>query len=92
MVLKLELTVLIFVRSVRSRGFELNKYVINRLLPCFFALNYVNSASWLTLHLFGMLQLPNTRPVVEHNFQMRTFGVTKSKNVFLSIGIDHAHD
>lgn len=51
MVLKIQLTILLFVRSLREGRFSPYKESIRSLRPWFFALHKVNYARWLTVHL-----------------------------------------
>ena len=46
---------LIFVRAIRSADFPQYKTSINELLPWFFAMDHVNYARWLYVHLCDML-------------------------------------
>ena len=81
-----------FVRSIRLADFSLYKRAIADLLPWFFATDHVNYARWLSVHLYDMLDLSETNPVVYENFMHGKFGITKTKKKFSSIGIDHAHE
>ena len=61
-------------------------------MPWFFAFNHTHYAHWLSVHLFDMLQLQETNPQVFRHFNEGHFVVAKSKQVFSSTGIDHAHE
>ena len=88
----LQLKVLLFVRSIRSRDFKIYKQVIRNLLPWFFALDHVHYARWLSVHLCDMLKLNETSPDVSTYFERGMFVVSKTKRSSSSIGIDHAHE
>lgn len=90
--LKLELLLLEFVRSIRSADFTLYKQSISKLLPWFFEMDHTNYARWLSIHLYDMLDLPQTNPIVNEYFEAGRFVITKTKRKFSSIGIDHAHE
>lgn len=90
--LKFQLSVMIFVKSIRSADFQLYKTSINNLLPWFFALDHVHYARWLSVHLCDMIQLQHTNPAVLLRFNEGNFVICKSKRAFSSIGIDHAHE
>ena len=88
--LNLQLLMLLFVRAIRSADFQLYKAFINGLLPWFFAMDHVNYARWLSVHLCDMLQLEDTNPDIFSHFNDGEFVITKRE--FSSIGIDHAHE
>ncbi|XP_078492496.1 uncharacterized protein LOC144748319 [Ciona intestinalis] len=90
--LKFELIVLLFVRSIRSRDFELYKYSLSRVLPWFFALNHTHYARWVSVHLNDMLTLEDTDQDVATKFARGSFVVGKTKHKFSSIALDHAHE
>ena len=90
--LNLELLLLEFVRSIRSADFSLYKESIRKLLPWFFSIDHTNYARWLSIHLYDMLELPKTNPIVNEYFEAGRFVITKTKRKFSSIGIDHAHE
>lgn len=62
MVLKIQLTILLFLRSLREGRFSLYKESIRSLSTWFFALDKVNYARWLTVQLHDMIQLDQTCP------------------------------
>ena len=55
--LKLELTVLTFVHSIRTANFTPYKAFMQSLLTWVFALDHINYARWLSVHLIDMLRL-----------------------------------
>ena len=90
--LKLELLVLIFVRSIRMKNFKLYKESIKSLLPWFFALDYTNYSRWLSMHLVDMFQLEEINTDIATPFKNGMFVVNKIRRKFSSIGIDHAQE
>ena len=92
MVMRLQLLVLTFVRSIRSGNFELYEWSIRQLLPWLFAFDHTHYARWLSVHLCDMLELKKTNHEVYCQFKKGNFVVQKTKRVFSSIGIDHAHE
>ncbi|WAR11602.1 hypothetical protein MAR_025782, partial [Mya arenaria] len=58
--LDLELKVLIFVRSIRSRNFRLYIESLKSLLPWFFALDHTNYARWLPVHVRDLEELQSS--------------------------------
>ena len=90
MVLKIELTILLFVQSLRKGRFSVYKESIRSLLPWFFALDKVNYVRWLTVHMHDMIQLDQTCPNVKQKFEEGSFVVRKTK--FSPLAISHAHE
>ena len=92
MTLNFQLTILMFFRSIRSGDFGFYISSIQKLLPWFSALDHSNYARWLSVHLCDMMLLQKTHPDIATHFYKGMFVVSKTKMVFLSIGIDHAHE
>ena len=90
--LKLELIMLMFVRSIRSGNFELYKYSLSRIMPWFFALNHTHYARWVSVHLNDMLALEEADQEVAKEFERGSFVVGKTKHKFSSLAIGHAHE
>ena len=92
MALNLESIMVSFVRSIRTGKFKLFKDSIQNLLPWFFALDHINCARWLSVHLMDMLFLHKVNESVAQCFKNGMFVVRKTEKPFSSIGIDHAHE
>ena len=92
LVLKIQLTILLFVQSLRQGRFSLFKEATRSLLPWFFALDKINYARWLAVHLHDMIQLDETCPSVKQKFEEGSFVVRKTQRKFSALGIDHAHE
>ena len=57
LVLSMEISILLFIRSLRESNFSLNRQVLFQLIPFMYANNNVNYAHWLPIHLIDMLTL-----------------------------------
>ena len=91
--LKIELDYLLFLRSIRSRNFELYVLSIAKILPWLFALDHYHYARWLSIHLHDMQRLEQTDPQIHHEFCMKgNFVVSRRKKSFSSMGIDQRHE
>ena len=91
--LKIELDYLLFLRSIRSRNFELYVLSIAKILPWLFALDHYHYARWLSIHLHDMQRLEQTDPQIHHKFCMKgNFVVSRRKKSFSSMGIDQRHE
>jgi hypothetical protein len=90
--LKLEITILIFVRSIREGNFKLYVVALKQLTPWFFALDHINYSRWLTVHLKDLTSFPEINPSVFEEFSDGKFVIHKSQRSFSGIAIDHAHE
>ena len=90
--LNMQLVLLLFVRSLRTGNFDLYKLALRKILPWLFALDHTHYARWLPVHLQDMLDLETSCPSVFIEFNKGSFVVSKTKNKFSSIAIDHAHE
>lgn len=90
MIMKFEILILIFVRSHREKNFCLYIEVLEALVPLFFALDHVNYARWLPIHIRDMRGLPKE---VECEFiNNGRWVIQKTSNLYSSIPVDQAHE
>ncbi|KAK3917822.1 Chromosome-associated kinesin KIF4 [Frankliniella fusca] len=96
LVLRLEVLLLKFVRSVREAQFQDFKESIIMMLPWFFSLGHFLYARWLTVHACDLVALERNAPETYRRFSLGTymcaFVVRKTLNAFSCLGIDHAHE
>ncbi|KAK3921529.1 Chromosome-associated kinesin KIF4 [Frankliniella fusca] len=92
LVLRLELLLLKFVRSVREANFSIFVECIAAMLPWFFSSGHHLYARWLTVHALDLLSLEKTSPEVFRRFSNGAFVVRKTTNPFSCLGVDHAHE
>ncbi|CAG2225317.1 unnamed protein product [Mytilus edulis] len=90
--LRFELTVLIFIRSIREANFSLYIEALSKIIPWFFALDHTNYSRWLPIHLRDMVQLPKTNPETHRAFLEGNFVVNKTEKNFSCMAIDQAHE
>ena len=57
LVLDLELTLLAFIRALRTSDFELYTESLAKLAPWFFAMDHVHYARWVPVHVCNMTTL-----------------------------------
>ena len=91
-IFKLQLHVLIFLRSIREANFELYINSLSSLVPWFFALSRYNYARWLPVHLRDMLTLKDDHPLTAKEFSAGKFVVTKTERKLSELALDHAHE
>ena len=91
--LKMEMSLFLFTRSIRSRNFKLYMHAIDGLLIWMFGLDHYHYARWLLVHLFDMLRLRVTNPYIYREFEENGhFTVARTQNRFSSMGIDQRHE
>ena len=91
-VLDLELTVLAFVRAIRTSDFDLYVQTLSQLAPWFFALDHAHYARWISVHIRDMTSLAQQCPDVHEHFMRGAFTSNKTGNLYSAIGLDHAHE
>ena len=90
-VLDLQLTLLAFVRAIRTSDFELYVQALSQLAPWFFALDHVHYARWVSVHIRDMSNLQKQCPDVHEHFMRGAFTSNKTGNLYSAIDLDHAH-
>ena len=90
--LHFQLTILIFVRSLREGNFQLYKNACKSLAPWFVALDRIHYARWLPVHIRDMECLETEIPATAAEFKNSNFVVNKTNRAFSSLPIDQAHE
>ena len=88
--MQLEVILISFVRSLRQDNFELYIESLKKLAPWMFALDHINYARWLPVHLRDMLLLKHKHPEVCAAFQDGGFAVQLSNKPFSAVSMDQA--
>ena len=91
-VLDFELVCLQLVRAIREADFALYLKAIRELLSWMFALDSQHYARWLSMHYRDTCELPVKHQGVSTEFRNGSFVVHKTKRLFSSIALDHAHE
>ena len=91
-VLELELSVLNFVKAIRSGNFKDYIQSIRQLIPWIFALDHMNYARSLTIHLRDMDCLASKHPNVHEHFSAGRFVAHKTQRSFSGMALDQAHE
>ena len=91
-VLALELSTLIYLRSLREANFSMYLDALTELVPWFFALDHTNYARWIPVHLRDVAELANKHPDGFTEFSNGHFTVQKTKRMFSAIPLDQAHE
>ena len=90
--LEFELTILQLVHAIRNANFSQYQESLMSLIPWMFALDQVNYARWLAVHIGDMSALHITHPAIHAQFCLGSFVAHKSNRVFSSIALDQAHE
>ena len=91
-ILQLELTVLMYVRSIREGNFLLYIDALSKIVSWFFALGHINYARWIPVHLRDMVTLATKHASVYTQFLAGNFTVKKTTHAFSAMAIDQAHE
>ena len=90
LILRYEILILIFVRAHREKNFPLYADVLEKLTPLLFALDHVNYARWIAVHIRDMKFLSSS---IRDEFEEQGHWVlSKTNNKFSAIPIDQAHE
>ena len=90
--LHFQLTILIFVWSLREGNFQLYKDACKSLAPWFFASDRSHYARWLPVHIRDMECLETEIPAIAAEFKNGNFVVNKTNRAFSSLPIDQVHE
>ena len=85
LILRIQLWILTFVRSIRERKIELYINILEKLTPLFFALDSGNYARWTLVHVRDLRNLPSS---VKRHFNDGLWTVTRTARKFSSMAID----
>ena len=91
-VLHLEVSILLFIRSLRESNFTLYMDTLPELAAWFAALDHVHYARWLPVHIRDMVCLAEKHPDVAAKFHMGHFTFKKTRHAFSAIALDQAHE
>ena len=88
-ILRYEMLILIFVAAHREGNIQLYVEVLEKLTPLFFAMDHVNYARWMPVHIRDMKCLPES---IKEEFEKQGHWVlSKTNKLFSAIPIDQAH-
>jgi len=73
------------VRSLRQSSFTMYLDALTQLAPWFPALDHINYARWIPVHLRDLAELTTKHPEVAKNFNAGNFTVQKTKRLFSAI-------
>lgn len=90
--LNIELIILQFVRSIRKGDFTLYVDSLRRLVPWFFALDHINYARWLSVHIRDLANLGKMHPKLLEHFNAGLFVARTSNRPFSGMALDQAHE
>ena len=91
-VIDLEISLFMFVRSLREANFDLFVRCIKDILPWSFALDHVHYSRWMSVFLYDLICLPEEYRDIFTQFMNCNFTVKKTNHVFSNMGMDQAHE
>ena len=91
-ILELQLSVLVYVRSLREANFQLHLACLRSILKWSFSSDHQNYSRWLTVHLFDMLQLKSNFPDIYSQFSNGKFTFQKTLSELSKMALDHVHE
>ena len=86
-VLQLELTLLVFLQSIRTGDFKLYVKSLTKFVPWFFSLDHFNYSRWISVHLRDMVTLSHLHPQIYEEFRKGHFTVQKTNHSFSKIAL-----
>ena len=89
--LKMELTLMAFLKSIRNGDFALYRDSMNCIIPWFCTLDHYYYARWLSIHWYDMSTLDQTNPNTLITFNNGDFVITRIQNPFSSMEIEQYH-
>ena len=90
--LSLEITLLLFIRSLREGNFQLYVESLTQIVHWMFALDHIHYSRWLPVHIRDMMQLSKKHPAILAEFEAGKFTVHKTRNKFSAMAIDQCHE
>ena len=90
-ILELQLSILVYITSIRESNFQLYLAALRSLMKWYFALDHFNNARWLSVHLFDLLQLKGQFPDVSNQFSMGQFTFQKTISEYSNMALDQVH-
>lgn len=90
--LKLELLMLVYMKSIREANFQLYIESLVKLAPWMFAFDHYNYARWLPVHIRDMATLHQKHPDLYAEFMEGHFAFHKTKKHFSAMALDQAHE
>ena len=92
LILNFQIQILIFVRSVRTRNFLMNRKTLFYFLKWVFARDKYNYSRWATVYWFHLATLDQCCPDVFCNFMNGNFSFPKTNPLFSRIAVDQLHE
>ena len=90
--LSLELLLLVYIRSIRERNFDMYVESLAEIVTWFFALDHTHYSRWLSVHICDMMMLSEKQPCVLAEFKARKFFIYKTSNKFSAMAINQCHE
>ena len=90
--MKLQIEILLFIRSIRESNFTLYVLCVKNLMKWLFAFDHYNYARWVSGHLRDLIGVHLTCPDVFKEFDEGHFSLQKTKRKFSKMALDQCHE
>ena len=91
-VLELQLSILVYITSIRESNFQLHLAALRSLMKWYFALDHFNYARWLSVNLFDLLQVKGQFPDIYNQFSVGQFTFQKTISEYFNMALDQVHE
>ena len=90
----MEILLLLYIRSIHERNFQLYIESLSKIIPWLFALDHVHYSRWLPIHIRDMMSLTNKHPEILDEFQAGKFVIHKTISIlkFSAMARDQYHE
>ena len=88
--LSLELLLLVYIRSIRERNFDMYVESLAEIVTWFFALDHTHYSRWLSVHIRDIMMLSEKQSGVLAEFKARKFVIYKTSNKFSAMAKTNA--
>ena len=88
--MEMVLTMMQFIRATRLGLWQLHLASLEKFCKYFFSQNRLKYSQFIPEYLAKMKSLEDTDPIIWNWFNEGNFSVTKTKQAFCKLGVDHA--
>ena len=92
MVMRMQLDILVFIRSMREGNFNVYVASIRRLIKWVFVFDHIHYSRWLSIHLFDLMNLEKSDPELYAEMKKGNFSFQKTERQFSRMALDQVHE
>ena len=83
---------MIYVRSQREGNFQLHQQIFRTFIRWYFSLSHFRYARWISVQIFGLMELEMVHNDMFENFHLGYFCFKKTNRVCSMMALDQLHD